>query len=266
MIGTDAPNNVFGQYAGFYDALYRDKDYDAECDFIANTLATYQSSPVSSVLDLGSGTGGHDIPLADRGFKVVGVDRSAEMVELARAKAREAGIDVDFELGDVCDLDLGRTFDAVISMFAVISYQISNEDLLGMMHTARRHLGDGGLFIFDAWFGPAVLRQQPEEKSKTIDLGGGESIERFASPVLDIMSHSVEVRYTVTRRLGNEVVEQTREAHRMRFLFPQEIVHFLRLAGFEMLAISPFMDLDCTPTQDDWNISVVARAVAGAGA
>jgi len=266
MTDVNQSSDVYGRYAGFYDALYRDKDYDAECDFLAEVLAKYQSSSVSSVLDLGSGTGGHDLPLARRGFNVVGVDRSAEMVRQAREKALEAGLDVGFELGNVCDLDLGRTFDAVISMFAVICYQVTNEDLLNMMRTARRHLGEGGLFVFDAWFGPAVLRQHPEERSKIIDLGDGESIERRATPVLDVMSHSVEVQYAITRRRGVEILDETYESHRMRYLFPQEIVHFLGLAGFEALAIGPFMDLDRVPGEDDWNISVVARAMDGVGA
>src|SRR5207248_11417549 len=68
---------VFGpQYAEAYDTLYRDKDYSAECDAIEHVFRLYGIGPVRRVLDLGCGTGGHAVPLAERGYEVVGVDRS----------------------------------------------------------------------------------------------------------------------------------------------------------------------------------------------
>ena len=253
--------SVFAEYAGFYDALYRDKDYEAEVDFLVDTFARYGVAP-RNILDLGSGTGNHDLPLARRGYQVVGVDQSPAMVAQARRKADEAGLTgrAEFVVGDVRSLELGRPFDAVVSMFAVVSYMRTNDDLRGMFATARRHLEPGGLFVFDGWFGPAVLTQRPAAKTKVVELPGGEVVRRTATPALDVLAQTVTVTYDVERTSGGRVVETSHESHTVRFLFAQEVSAFLEAAAFELLVLAPFMELDRQPTADDWNVSVVARA------
>ena len=62
----------------------------------------------------------------------------------------------------------GGKFDAALMMFAVLGYQVENDDVLAALRTARRHLEPGGLFIFDVWYGPAVLHQRPSERVKII--------------------------------------------------------------------------------------------------
>ena len=145
-------------------------------------------------------------------------------------------------------------------MFAVISYQTTNEDLLAACRTARRHLSPGGLFVFDAWFGPAVLTQRPTARVKIIEQDG-ERIIRFASPVLDILAQTVQVNYKVLRLRDARVLDEVDESHLMRFIFPQEISHYLQQAGFRLLQLCPFMCLDTQPTDQDWNVTVIAGAV-----
>jgi predicted TPR repeat methyltransferase len=72
-------------YANQYDRLYRDKDYAAECDFL-ETLFAQAATPVRRILDLGCGTGGHALPLAQRGLHVTGVDLSAGMLAFAQTR------------------------------------------------------------------------------------------------------------------------------------------------------------------------------------
>ena len=256
--GEDAV--VFRDYATFYDSLYADKDYESECAFLVAVFEAHGLGGSASVLDLGSGTGGHDIPLAGRGYAVTGVDRSSEMAGIAAQKAAAAHVPVDFVVGDVRDVSLGRTFDAVISMFAVMSYQLTNDDLLAAFKTARTHLKPGGLFVFDGWFGPAVLVDQPKVARKTVETSEGDVIERVARPTLDPVAQTVSVDYEVSRRRG-ELVEHTHEVHAMRFLFARELELLLGLAGLELESLGPFMDLSRAPTVDDWNFSAVATAV-----
>jgi SAM-dependent methyltransferase len=65
----------------------------------------------SPVLDSGCGTGEHALMLAERGFEVLGVDVAPTAIDLAREKARQRGLSVVFEVGDVLALDrLGRQF------------------------------------------------------------------------------------------------------------------------------------------------------------
>jgi len=67
------------------------------------------------VLDVGCGTGENTVLLASRGLNVLGVDWAAAAVEMARAKAAERSLDVEFEVGDALRLDgLGRSFDTIL--------------------------------------------------------------------------------------------------------------------------------------------------------
>ena len=251
-------------YAGAYDALYQDKDYEAECDFLQRIFHRYAQSPIRTILDLGCGTGSHALLLAQRGYVVTGVDRSEEMLRIARSKVTEPALvrgqqSVVFHQGDIRTLDLGRTFDAVIAMFAVISYQTTNEDLMAAFRTARQHLNRGGLFVFDAWFGPAVLTERPSDRCKIVERDG-ERIIRFAHPELDVVAQTVRVNYKVLHLKEGHMPHEMDEAHTMRFLFAQELVHFLELNGLEMLNLCPFMELDRRITGRDWNMIVVAQS------
>ncbi len=86
-----------------YDVLYRDKDYVSECAFLHEAFGRHFPGGVKSVLDLGCGTGGHASPLARSGMTVVGVDRAPKMLEVARAKAKSAGVESRtlFQEGDL---------------------------------------------------------------------------------------------------------------------------------------------------------------------
>jgi SAM-dependent methyltransferase len=257
----DGASGLFDRYASFYDALYAEKDYEAECDFLVRVLGERGVGEGATILDLGSGTGNHDIPLARRGFEVTGVDRSAEMIALAREKAAKAGVAVDFIVGDVRDVSIGRTFDAVVSLFAVVCYQLTNDDLLHMFGNVRRHLESGGIFVFDGWFGPGVLSDRPTVRTKVVTDSSGDVITRIANPTLDVFAHTVEVAYEVKRESGGQVVAETSETHPMRFLFAQEIALLLELSGLELVAFGPFMDVSRPITASDWNFSAAARAI-----
>jgi SAM-dependent methyltransferase len=253
---------VFGGYAQFYDVLYQDKDYPAECDFLEQIFASYAVTPVYRILDLGCGTGGHALVLGRRGYDVTGVDRSEEMLATARHKAsQDRGLTIvpKFQQADICELGLGTTFDAVVAMFAVMSYMTSNADLLASLAAVRRHLMPGGLFIFDAWFGPAVLAERPSDRQKIIE-SRGTRIVRFAHPETDVVRHTVNVHYRVLHLKDNQIVDEVEELHTLRFLFAQEIVHYLQEAGLEVKGLCPFMRLREDLSERDWNFTVIAEA------
>ena len=248
----------FGEhYAQVYDTLYYDKDYEKECDFIEAIFKKYRCQP-KTILDLGCGTGGHSLILARRGYKVTGVDRSAEMLDVGRKKAKSRKVEIEFIQGDIKNITLNRQFDAVISMFAVMSYQVTNSALASACKLAKDSLLSGGIFIFDCWYGPAVLIDKPTPRIKEIKLNNGEKIIRFTNPEIDILNHTVEVNFKVLRVKGN-TLEETIETHPMRFLFPQEIKYFLEVAGFKQVDFYPFLELNRNLTEKDWNMMVVAR-------
>jgi SAM-dependent methyltransferase len=252
---------VFGPlYAGTYDRLYVDKDYAGECDILEGLFKTYAPGGVGSVLDLGCGTGNHALLLADRGYDVVGVDRSAEMLQNARDKAGDRP-GLEFLQGDVRDLDLGRRFDSCVLLFAVLGYQVENKDVLATLHAARRHLDDGGLLVFDCWYGPCVLADRPGERVRVVELPVGRLVRTVQSQ-LDVRRQLCRVSYRLWHIDGDRVLDEAEEEHAMRFFFPRELELLLRQTGFELLRLGAFPGIEHEPDETTWNVLAAARAVS----
>jgi len=244
---------VFGLYAAYYDLLYRDKDYAAEAAFVAGRLRAHRPE-ARSLLELGCGTGRHAAQFAGRGFAVTGVDRSEGMLEQARANAPGCR----FLAGDIRELALGQRFDAVISLFHVMSYQTTDADLGAALACASAHLAPGGLLLFDFWHGPAVLKTPPEVRVKEM-ADERVAVTRRADPVHHEKRHVVDVHFTVDiREQSGARAETLRETHAMRYFFVPELKEFLAAAGLELLEAGEWMT--GAPASDDaWSVYCLAE-------
>jgi SAM-dependent methyltransferase len=257
--GAGAP--VFDAYSRYYDLLYRDKAYDAEAQYVADTCRRHMPEAVT-LLDLGCGTGRHAWELVHRGFEVTGVERSPSMVRRARqlhaSLAPERAAKLSFEEGDALDFRSGRRFDVVTALFHVLSYQTQNAAVRDFLQTARAHLGPGGLFVFDCWYGPAVLTEQPEARQKQMADDEFEVL-RSATPTLHASRNVVDVHYRVeVRERVSGVAEEIEELHSMRYFFLPELEWYLEDAGFELIWSGEFLSgraLD----ERTWNALLVAR-------
>jgi len=229
---------------------------------LENIFQQFGQGDAESILDLGCGTGGHAIPLAERGYEVFGIDRSAKMLDIARQKIVGSKLsgEVRFEVANIQNYELSRTFDIVICMFAVLSYQISNDELFSVLKAARRHVKTGGLFVCDFWYGPAVLNQRPEERVKSV-WDGNDRIIRMVKPEIDTQNNVVNVHYDILRLVGDRLVEEIQENHSMRYIFKPEIEFYLNQAGFSPLHFCPFADLEKVVSEATWNIVTISRAV-----
>lgn len=252
--------SIFDAYAHYYDLLYSDKDYAAEAEYVASHIRK-QAPGAKRILELGCGTGAHAAQLARMDFTVHGVDLSDVM--FARAEARKATLpaaeaeNLTFAIGDVRTVRTGETYDAVISLFHVMCYQSTNADLEAAFETAASHLTPGGLFLFDFWYGPAMLTQKPEVRVKRID-DEHIKVTRIAEPVMRVNENIVDVSYTVfieEKETGK--IDQLQETHRVRYLFLSEIEKILRGCGFQLLISQAWMT-DCPLGYEHWAGFVVA--------
>ena len=189
----------------------------------------------------------------------IGSPTSCLTIEIAKEKAKKAGLPVEFVSRDIAGIDLQSSFDAVIGMFAVMSYQASNLAFARACRTANKYLKHGGTFIFDCWYGPAVLTEKPTMRIKEVKLNDNERIIRLTEPVLNTLTHTVEVCFTLMKIRNNCLINETKESHLMRFLFPQEVKYFLEVAGFSEMKLCPFLQLEESLGERDWNMAVIAR-------
>jgi SAM-dependent methyltransferase len=254
-----APN--FQKYSTYYDLLYRDKDYAGEARYIVTTIRSV-APDASRILELGSGTGRHGRLLAKLGFHVHGIERSVDMVAVAHAEpalpVTATGGSFTCEVGDVRSANLGRTFDAVIALFHVISYQTTNEDLRAAFHVAARHLAPGGVFLFDVWHGPAVLTEGPKERVKNVADKRFE-VTRTARPELDSNRSTVKVTYEMQcrdRESGEVAIFS--EEHLMRYLFPTEIELLARGCGMRLMKAEEFYT-GRPPSASTWGVAYLLQ-------
>ena len=253
-------SDVFGpEYANVYDALYQDKDYAIECDLLECIFREYGKEPIKTILDLGCGTGNHTLLLAERGFEVTGIDCSQEMLDAAQIKAQSKSLPSKFYLGDIRQVNLGKKFDVVLMMFAVLGYQVENSDVLAALKAARHHLNPGDLLILDVWYGPAVLAQRPTDRIKVTSISDSK-ILRAASGDLDIRHHVCTVQYHLWQLNGDILRSETQEEHSMRFFFPQELELFMQVSGFKLKRLGAFPDYKCDPGENTWNAIAICMA------
>ena len=243
---------VFNAYSLYYDLLYRDKDYVAEAEYIADLLKRFGVSG-KRLLEFGSGTGKHGRLLAKRGYDVTGIERSAEMVAQA-----ETAPGFSCQQADICTVQMGRTFDAVLSLFHVMSYQTTNAAIQAVFARAAEHLEVGGLFVFDVWYSPAVYAQRPEVRVKRM---ADEAIEiiRIAEPVLHPNENCVDVNYTILAHdLASGAVETMTETHPMRHFSLPELDLLAQMSGFAVVGTEEFLAGN-RPSEETWGVCLVLR-------
>lgn len=253
--------SIFQKYSAFYDLLYRDKDYGAEAEYVARKIRSAMPT-ARNILELGCGTGRHGRLLAAMGFDVHGIERSPEMVSLAQISDCSAFLDsagtFTCEVGDICTASLGRTFDAVISLFHVISYQTSNQALQAAFQVANDHLGPGGIFLFDVWHGPAVLSQRPSRRVKEV-ADERYRVKRTANPELDTNHSTVKIVYEMDceDRWSGETFRFSEE-HLMRYLFPTEVDLLAQSCGLQRVVTEEFLTGQ-VPSPATWGVTYILQ-------
>lgn len=249
----------FRDYAYYYNEFYQGKDYKGEAEQVDVLLKKYGKN-ISTIMNFGCGTGRHDLELSKLGYQCTGIDRSPLMIEIASKNAQTENVNVSFQVSDVREFVPTKQYDAVISLFHVMSYQTKNEDILAAFRSARMALAPGGLFLFDVWYGPGVLSDKPSVRVKEVE-DDKNRLVRIARPVMHDKENVVDVCYEVF--VIDKGTGQTRtisEIHNMRYFFRPELEMLLQEAGLELVD-----NLDCqTLGESDynsWTSYFIARAI-----
>ncbi len=230
--------------AGVYDTLMGDVDYAAFADFYERAFSAHMAKKPTIVLDLGCGTGTLTTILAERGYDMIGIDASEEMLSHAAARAENAGKSILYLAEDMRSLDLYGTVDAVVCSLDCINYLTKKEDVAQCFSSVHTFLSEGGLFLFDVntvWkfahiFGDSAYILEEEG----IFVGWQNAYNENTKLCRFYLSFFLERADGTWNRLEEE--------QRERAYSDTTLKNLLTKAGFEVLGI--YADIDETPVSD----------------
>ena len=199
---------------------------------------TQAASSCRSVLELGCGTGRIAIPIAATGAasgrRVIGLDSNPSMLDQAKRKARAAGVEVDYVLGDMRAFDLARDdIDLALLSFNTINLLLTLDDALACLRCARRHLAPTGRLIVDTFL-PSPPRLLAEELKIDYTLPDGVKIVITASRSYDPAQQLRTLDLTIRSSAGGPVETDRHDVH---VYYPSELVLLLTQAGFDVVAM-----------------------------
>ena len=120
-------------------------------DAVADKLVTLAAARGKAILDLCCGPGRFSIPLAGKGFAVTGVDRTAFLLDKARARAERAGVTIEWIQADMRDFVRPGAFDVVLSLFTSFGYFDDKQDDLTVLSNMLASLEPGGTCVIEVF-------------------------------------------------------------------------------------------------------------------
>jgi SAM-dependent methyltransferase len=242
----------FEAYSRYYDLLYSEKDTVREVDYVEELLSR-NGCVKGNILELGCGSGRHGEVFKERGWNWVGIERSAEMAALACKK------DLEVITGSAENTTVpGHTFDAVTSLFHVVSYLADNEQLMRVLQNAYNHLRPSGLFLFDVWYSPAVYHQRPEPRVREVE-DESTLVVRRANPEIDWNRNLVSVHYDI--EMSDKITgskNSFHEVHPMRHFSLPELQLATAACGFEWVFAEQWLT-GSDPSENTWGVCCCVR-------
>ncbi|WP_034057616.1 class I SAM-dependent methyltransferase [Lacinutrix jangbogonensis] len=186
------------------------------------------------ILELCCGTGRLTLPIAEDGYNIIGVDYTSSMLEQAKLKASERGLEVTFIEADIRTLDLPEKYDLIFIPFNSIHHLYKNEDLFKTFNVVRNHLKEGGLFLLDC-YNPNIQfivegeKEQKEIAKYTTNDGREVLITQIMRYENKAQINRIEWHYFINGEFDSI------QNLDMRLFFPQELDSYLEQNGFNII-------------------------------
>lgn len=221
-----------------YDRWTEDIDYPAWCDYLFTLMSQVggdeSCGSIQNILELGCGSGNMTQQLLDRGYEVVGIDCSFEMLEMAREKMANYGERLILIEQDIREMDFAiYEIDCVLSANDTFNYILEEEELGEIFDFVWKHLKKGGYFVFDI--------SSPYKLSKVLgDNTFGESFEdscylweNYYDEEERLLTMDINIFVKEKERLYQRMIE----THYQRAHDPMGLYHLLLKAGFSRVGL-----------------------------
>ena len=220
--------SLFENYAQKYDKECFVQGTIGECNFIEQEINRDKSL---KIIDIGCGTGRHSIELVKRGYQITGIDLSESQLKRAREKAKEQGVEIDFQKHDARDLPFKGEFDLAIMLceggFSLMETDEMNFEIL---KNATKVLNDKGKLIFTTLNGLFPLFHSVKEFYKSVTKEGSAECKGCSFDLMTFRDHHTAVFEDDT---GNKKELKCNE----RYYVPSEITWLLKTLGYKKIDI-----------------------------
>src|SRR5262245_57704190 len=135
-------------WASVYDFFFSQTKFDQAAQNVPK-LIQLSGHTSGNLLDLGCGPGRFAVPLAQKGFKVTGVDRTQLLLDRGKEHANSQGVNVEWVREDMRQFVRPNTFDLVISMFTTFGYFEDMIENRAVLQNVFESLVSGGIFLMD---------------------------------------------------------------------------------------------------------------------
>ncbi len=240
-------------FAGVYDLFMKEIPYGKWYESVKKILESYGIED-GLVLELGCGTGTFTELLARGGYDMIGIDSSADMLEIAMEKKEKSGSDILYLQQDMREFELYGTVRAVVSVCDSMNYIGTEEELRQVFSLVNNYLDPGGIFLFDLktpyYFrevmGDCVLAENQEE--------GSYIWENYYYEEEQVNEYDL----TLFVREPSGLFQKYQETHYQKAYETENVFRLLKEAGLVPLTVCDAETKD-TPEADSERIYIIAR-------
>ncbi|MDF2820654.1 MAG: class SAM-dependent methyltransferase [Clostridiales bacterium] len=243
----------YTSFAQVYDTFMDNVPYEEWTDYIAKLLTDYNVRD-GLVLELGCGTGNLTQLLSQKGYDMIGLDNSLDMLEIAQEKSRDSISSILYLNQDMREFELYGTVKAVVSVCDSINYITSEEDLTEVFKLVNNYLDPNGVFIFD-------FNNKYKYETLLADNIFAENREE-CSFIWDNMYYEEEeineYQLSIFVQVGDDLYRKYEETHYQKAYTLEVIKKLIEKSGLEFLiAYDAFTKQ--SPMADSERIYVIAR-------
>ena len=245
---------AYESFASVYDLFMEDVNYDEWVDYVEKIFSEFNIKP-ELVCELGCGTGNIALRLAKKGYDVIGIDVSEDMLSEAKLKAEKEGLDTLFLLQDMREFELYGTVNCILCLCDSLNYITEDEDIKEVFRLVNNYLHPNGLFIFDLntkykyeQMGETTIAENREEASFIWD--------NYYDPEEEINEY--ELAIFIPEGEDSDLYRKFEEVHYQRAYDLATIRRLLEEAGMEFVAAYDALTKDA-PRPESERIYVVAR-------
>lgn len=242
----------YSELAGCYDIFMDNTPYEEWLKYILDKFKKY-NVPKELVLDLGCGTGTLTEMLADKGYDMIGVDASEEMLQQAIEKRDESGHEILYLLQDMREFELYGTVRAIVSVCDSINYLLEDEDVIDTFKLVNNYLDPDGIFIFDF----NTLYKYKEVIGDTTIAENREEYSFIWDNYYHEDEHINEYELTIFSKEG-DLYRKSEETHYQRGYTVDEMKSFIEAAGMILLEVSD-ADTGSDASELSERVHIVAR-------